>query len=205
MQEAIPNELSTEEKIKEAARKVFLRKGYAATRTRDIAEESGINLALINYYFRSKEKLFQQIMLEKATQLFGILQPIMQNQESSLDTKIDQIVVTYLDMLMANPDLPIFVLSEIRHNPANLQSLISLRAIISNSSFARQLREKQAAIHPIQFMLSMLGMCIFPFIAQPMIEKELTPEVSYKAIIEQRKKLLPIWIKNMIESEIPET
>ncbi len=55
---------STEEKIKEAARRVFTQKGYAATRTRDIAEESGLNLALINYYFRSKEKLFDIIMLE---------------------------------------------------------------------------------------------------------------------------------------------
>ena len=55
---------STEEKIKEAARRVFTKKGYAATRTRDIAEESGYNLALINYYFRSKEKLFDIVMLE---------------------------------------------------------------------------------------------------------------------------------------------
>ena len=62
--------LSTEEKFKEAARVVFTRKGYAATKTRDIAEEAGLNLALLNYYFRSKEKLFEIIMLEKITQLF---------------------------------------------------------------------------------------------------------------------------------------
>ena len=56
-----PN-LSTEEKIKAAARKVFMEKGYGASRTRDIAEEAGINLALLNYYFRSKEKLFNEII-----------------------------------------------------------------------------------------------------------------------------------------------
>ena len=55
---------STEEKIKIAARSVFHKKGYAATRTRDIAEEAGINLALLNYYFRSKEKLIDIIMTE---------------------------------------------------------------------------------------------------------------------------------------------
>ena len=55
---------STEEKIKAAARKVFTRKGFAATRTRDISEEAGINLALLNYYFRSKEKLFDLVMME---------------------------------------------------------------------------------------------------------------------------------------------
>ena len=53
---------TTEEKIKEAARKLFTQKGFAATRTRDIAEEAGINLALLNYYFRSKQKLFDLIM-----------------------------------------------------------------------------------------------------------------------------------------------
>jgi len=57
-------DLSTETKIKEAARVVFYKKGFSATRTRDIAEEAGINLALLNYYFRSKEKLFEIIMFE---------------------------------------------------------------------------------------------------------------------------------------------
>jgi len=55
---------STEEKIKNAARVIFHSKGYAATRTRDIADEAGINLALLNYYFRSKEKLFETIRLQ---------------------------------------------------------------------------------------------------------------------------------------------
>ena len=58
-------EISTEEKILEAASKVFTEKGFAGTRTRDIAEHAGINLALLNYYFRSKEKLFEQVMKAK--------------------------------------------------------------------------------------------------------------------------------------------
>ena len=57
-------DLSTEEKIKNAALKLFTRKGFAATRTRDISEEAGINLALLNYYYRSKEKLFELVMTE---------------------------------------------------------------------------------------------------------------------------------------------
>src|ERR1700748_2737311 len=61
-------EISTEEKIKAAAKKLFTQKGFAATRTRDIAEEAGINLALLNYYFRSKEKLFELIMMENFRQ-----------------------------------------------------------------------------------------------------------------------------------------
>jgi len=55
---------STEEKIKEAARIVFTQKGYASAKVRDIAKEADINLSLVNYYFRSKEKLFQLCMAE---------------------------------------------------------------------------------------------------------------------------------------------
>jgi len=50
---------STEAKIKAAARVVFHKNGFAATRTRDIAEEAGINLALLNYYFRSKQNHYE--------------------------------------------------------------------------------------------------------------------------------------------------
>ncbi|MGN6539204.1 MAG: TetR/AcrR family transcriptional regulator, partial [Ginsengibacter sp.] len=83
----IEKDTSTEEKIKEAARKVFMEKGFAATRTRDIAEESGINLALLNYYFRSKEKLFHEVMSEKIQQFFGVLFPIINDSSTKLETK----------------------------------------------------------------------------------------------------------------------
>src|SRR5215203_1539650 len=91
-------DLSTEEKIKDAARKVFTQKGYSATRTRDIAEEAGINLALLNYYFRSKEKLFEQVMMERMQQLFGTLLPYIIDAQTSLDDKLDLIVTHYIDL-----------------------------------------------------------------------------------------------------------
>ena len=89
-------DLSTENKIKEAARKIFTQKGYAATRTRDIAEEAGINLALLNYYFRSKKKLFDIVMLERVDELFGIFNNILSNKPS--DRNIDEIIKDIIDM-----------------------------------------------------------------------------------------------------------
>ena len=103
-------DISTEEKIKEAARKVFTQKGYAATRTRDIAEEAGINLALLNYYFRSKEKLFEIVILEKMQILLGKLGPALMDERTSLEQKVEQIAEHYIDALIANPDIPLFVL-----------------------------------------------------------------------------------------------
>ena len=111
---AATDTLNTEEKIKEAARVVFMRKGFSATRTRDIAEEAGINLALLNYYFRSKKKLFDLVMQEKILKLFGIIAPVLTDLSTSLETKIELIVSGYIDVLSESPDLPVFVLNELR-------------------------------------------------------------------------------------------
>src|SRR5688572_8380530 len=86
---------SSEQKIKTAADTVFTKKGYAATRTRDIAEEAGINLALLNYYFRSKEKLFELIMMEKLTSFFGTIVPVLNDAGLSLEQKIVSVSKRY--------------------------------------------------------------------------------------------------------------
>src|ERR1700733_13708884 len=90
--EAIEKNASTEEKIKAAARKVFTQKGYAATRTRDIAEESGLNLALINYYFRSKEKLFDIIMVENMQLFVHSVIDLLNDTKTTLQEKIKVLV-----------------------------------------------------------------------------------------------------------------
>lgn len=192
-------DLSTEQKIKDAARKVFTQKGYAATRTRDIAEEAGINLALLNYYFRSKEKLFEEIMLERIQQLFGTLIPILVNESSSLETKIDNIVNHYIDMLLAHPDLPIFVLSEIRKHPERLQNNIPIASFLEQSSFIQQVRLQKPDINPVHFILNILGMTVFPFAAKPIISTLTSVKnTGFEKMMEERRKLIPIWVRAML-------
>ena len=194
-------DLSTEEKIKEAASRVFTRKGYAATRTRDIAEEAGINLALLNYYFRSKEKLFQQIMAERMQQLFGVIAPILNNAALALEAKIDRIAEQYIDMLLIYPDLPLFVLSEIRNNPEQFVSKMNLKTLIVNSSYMKQLQERRPDIHPIHFLLNTLGLIVFPFVAQPVLEATgIASPAVFRNVLAERKKLIPAWLKMMLEA-----
>ncbi len=190
-------DITTEEKIIEAARKVFMQKGYAATRTRDIAEEAGINLALLNYYFRSKEKLFHQVMAEKVQQLFGVVFPIINNDALTLEEKIESLVEKYIDMLLENPDLPIFILSEIRANPERFKEAIHIRKILNDSSLIRQLREKRPDVEPIQFIVSVLGMAIFPFVAKPVLYLDNT---HFNALMKERKKLVTNWVKAILET-----
>jgi AcrR family transcriptional regulator len=190
---------STEEKIKEAARIVFTRKGFAATRTRDIAKEANINLALLNYYFRSKEKLFGLIMLEKMQKFFGFIGPIIYNEGLSLDLKIEEIVSNYIDMIQANPDMPFFILGESRNNPEIVMNAMPRKDFLKNSLFIRQLKEKKPDLDPYQFLLSMLGMTIFPFLMKPVFQK-LTDikDAKFKQMMTDRKNLISVWCKEIL-------
>ncbi len=191
---------NTEERIREAARVVFTKKGYAATRTRDIAEAAGLNLSLLNYYFRSKEKLFELVMMEKIAELFGAMRLIVNNKTTTLAVKIEKIAATYIDLLHRHPDLPIFVLSEIRNHPKDFAANTDLQEVLKNASLMQQLKAKRPDTNPIQFFLSLLGMTIFPYIVKPLLHtSEVTDEANFERLMAARKKMIPIWMNLMLE------
>ena len=102
-------DISTEEKIKEAARIVFTQKGFQGTKIRDIAAQADINLSLVNYYFRSKEKLFEIIMADTIQKLSDKIHPVLYDEQTTLIEKIGLIADHYIDYVLENPDIPFFV------------------------------------------------------------------------------------------------
>lgn len=193
-------DLNTEQKIKEAARRVFLKKGFAAARTRDIADEADINLALLNYYFRSKEKLFQQIMEESLHTFFSSVLPMMSNPDVKLKDKVPFFVDGYTDMLIANPELPVFILSELRNDPDHIVQTLQMNKRLNLSVLFNQVKEAQEAgelikMQPWDFLLNMLSLTIFPFVAKPMIQKlgEIDDQ-QFRQLVEGRKTM----IKDMV-------
>ena len=195
------NELSTEDKILIAASKVFTEKGFSGTRTRDIAEEAGINLALLNYYFRTKEKLFEQVMKVKIVLLFGQIIPIVTNEKTSLDEKIDLASVKYFDILTKNPNLPIFVLSEIQKKTSDVKSILPFEKVLSNSVLMKQIKERKPEINPYHFLLNFLSMTVFPFLGKPILQSfDLMNDAEFQKFVEERKTMVPMWIKMMLNS-----
>jgi AcrR family transcriptional regulator len=193
---------STEEKIRQAAKKVFLQKGYAGTRTRDIAEEAGINLALLNYYFRSKQKLFEVVMLEKIQKLLFSLLPAINDSSTTIEEKIDLVVNNYIDVLTENPDLPIFVLSEIQKGNFETFPALPIVKQVTKSVLFHQLAEKRPDLNPAHFIVSLLGMTIFPFVARPIIMiTGMFDEQSYMALMQERRKLVSNWMKNILNEK----
>ncbi len=198
---------STEDKIKEAARVVFTRKGYAATRTRDIAEESGFNLALINYYFRSKEKLFDIIMLEHLQLFIHSIMGTVNDPGTSLQEKIEALVSHYIDMLVKNPNIPLFVLNEINADPQKLIEKIGVQGVNRKELvIAKQWRAFAAAnkiaVNPVHMLMNVVALIIFPFVGSPVIRNRTGLSMEqFNALMEERKKLIPVWINAMMLSK----
>lgn len=198
---------STEEKIKNAARIVFFQKGFAATRTRDIAEEAGINLALLNYYFRSKSKLFEIIMLETLSGFIQTISIILNNEKTSLDDKVSQIATTYIDFIIKDPEIPIFILTEIRNNPTMLVKKLPISKVVLNSFFFKQHQMavnegKISEPNPLHFLMNLMGLVVFPFMAKPMIlAGNGLADDGFIALMQERKKMIPIWIKAMMTAK----
>ncbi|MDD2565085.1 MAG: TetR family transcriptional regulator [Salinivirgaceae bacterium] len=203
----VAKDSSTEEKIKNAARHVFHIKGYAGTRTRDIAEEAGINLALLNYYFRSKEKLFEIVMMETLRDFLQSLTSVFNDMESSFETKLEMVVNNYITLLVKEPEIPLFILSELRRNPTHLLQKMNVKEIIMQSYFVKQLLEvmeqnKMAQKDLLHLIINIIGMTIFPFVAKPIFQSigEISNE-QFSAMMEERKTLIPKWIKAILTSK----
>ena len=202
-----PADQTTEEKIKEAARLVFHKKGYAAARTRDIAEAAGINLALLNYYFRSKEKLFGIIMMESFQAFIQSIRDIFDDGSTSLEEKIETLVARYIDLLTQQPTIPLFLLSELRNRPEELISKINMKDVLIKSCFIRQFQEEVKAgrivpMHPMHFIMNLLSVTIFPFVASPLLQHlGNLSEKNFNDLMQQRKTLIPKWIGIILHSK----
>lgn len=191
---ALPQD--TEQKIKAAAQEVFFRKGYHGAKVKDIAEAAGVNIALLNYYFRSKEQLFEQIFQETFVSFFGRLVFLL-NTDLPLEEKITGLCEHYTDFLLTNPLVPVFILSEMQKGELHFFQRFPLPQTLMESQFARQLREEAEtgriqSIHPLHFFATLLGLLVFPVLAKPILSQVgQLDEAGYTAFLIERKTLVP--------------
>ena len=197
-------EASTEEKILDAARRIFTNKGFLATTIRDIATEADINVASINYYFRSKEKLFAYIMDETIKKLFDKIEPVLNNEETTVFEKVETCVGYYIDHILENPDFPFFMVNEVMAGNTTLPMIGKMRTL-ANSYFAKQLSALQTDgninFHPVNLLWNILGMIVFPFLTRPQqLKAGNFNAAEFDKLMQERKKLIPIWINQIINA-----
>lgn len=190
---------STIEKIKAHARTLFMEKGYASTTVRDIVSAAGINLALLNYYFRSKEKLFELVMRENIDKLFAVVLPILNDEQTALGHKLELLAAAYTDMILSDLNLPIFVLNELQQAPERFAEQISMNTAIMQSCYVKQLAQADPLTPPLQHLISYLGILLFPFFIRPVIKSSGDlPDEHFRSVMEQRKLLAPKWMAEIL-------
>lgn len=196
-----------EQRILDAAHRVFLRRGSAGARTQEIADEAGVNKALLHYYFRTKERLASAVFQRAAGKL---LPPVIATlaSDATLEDKVHRVVAIELDVLLRHPYLPGYIIAELTHNPARARQFLAalsgapLEQIVAGplETLEKQLRAEARAgrLRPIaadQFMLNLLSLCIFPFAARPMVQTVLRlDDDGFERLIARRKRELPAFI-----------
>lgn len=193
------------EKILAAARRVFLVKGMAGARMQDIADEAGINKALLHYYFSSKEKLFEVIFLEEAKKFFPKINMIFESN-LSLFEKIEVFTKEYIEVMQENPYLPMFILTQINQDSDKFLNKILGKTNQPNPQHLLAQIEQEVEkgtiqpISPVQLLMNLLSMCVFPFIGKPMMMHKIgLDELQFRRLMEQRKQEIPRFIINAIK------
>jgi TetR/AcrR family transcriptional regulator len=196
-------ELNTEQQILEGAKKVFIIKGFDGARMQEIADEAGINKALLHYYYRSKDKLFEAVFRESLGTFIPKLGELF-NSDLDLCNKISSFVNIYVDMLLANPYLPMFILHEINRDPHRIIYIMK-QSGLKPDIFIKQIqndikKKKIKTITPLQLLVNMLSLCIFPFAGRPIIQSMLfnNNKKEYDKFLLEREKEITKFILNSI-------
>lgn len=189
----------TEQRIINAAIKVFCEKGYDGARTRDIANEAGITHALINYHFKSKENLFN-VIIENS--LLGIRQKadeVLNNPDTTHIEKINTITATFASTINQYQELLLFFVTQIVMNTTHIAQKLNIHDLYFNSIFYKQLKEQGLTDQDcINLYINIISLSIFPFIGKNVLKQATGfTEEQFKFIIDTRSNLIPQWIQNI--------
>ena len=196
--------MSTEEKIFIVARNVFHKKGFSGARMQEIADEAGINKAMLHYCFKNKELLFQAVFKNAFGQLAPQINEIFNSNESVFE-KIIKFTNSYISFVIQNPYLPAFVIQEMNNNPEFVMSFLKDENKPNPSQFVLQIeKEIQSgiikSIKPKQLLLDVFSMTAFPFVAQTLVKGILEiSDSEFNLMMEERKTTIANQIINTIK------
>ena len=138
-------------------------------------------------------------MKVKILLLFGQIIPIVTNEKTTLEEKIDLASVKYFEILSKNPNLPIFILSEIQKKTSDIKAILPVNKVLKNSFIIKQIQERKPELNPFHILLNFLSMTAFPFVVKPILQTfDLMNDDEFQKFVEERKTLVPLWIKIML-------
>lgn len=196
--------MTTEEKIFNAARIVFQKKGFAGARMQEIADEAGINKAMLHYCFKNKQLLFEAVFMNAFSQLAPEINEIF-NSDATVFEKIRKFTNSYISFVIVNPYLPSFIIQEMNNNPEFVMSFLNHKNRPNPTPLLVQI-EKEIAdgiikpIPPKQLLLDIFSMTVFPFAAKILVKGIIQlSENEFNEMMEVRKTSIAETIINSIK------
>ncbi len=196
---------NTEKQILDAAESIFQTKGMDGARMQEIADKAGINKAMLHYYYRSKQLLFEAVFKNAFALLAPQLSAIL-NDESSIEEKIKNFTSNYISFIIKHPYLPNFVIQELNRNKDFILKLKGIEGFPNLDKFKKQVdfEVEKGYLKPIraeQLFINILSLSIFPFVASPLIKAFADlDETTYKQLMEDRKTEVAHFIINSIKT-----
>lgn len=187
---------STEEKILAAATKEFMQKGFDSARTTAIAKEAGVTHAMLHYYFRSKENLFEKIIDAKMSSIGELMLQSLSQSNLPLFERIRTAINRHLDFVSKNPELPHFFIREVYSHPERIRKIgeaLQVNATVLIAELQKDIDEAAGRgecrrVNAEMLLLDIVSLNIFSFLAKPVLEVVLNDLLSdNKRFIEQRK------------------
>lgn len=200
------DEVQTEKLIKQKAKILFFQKGFLTATTQEIADEAGVNRALIHYYFRSREQLLEVLLDETLTEKKEKVKKIL---TSSLPfrEKIRDFIDTIVDYGLKYPYLDNFIISETARRPDRVEVFCSKDRVRSSDLIREQLEEEIASskIAPISaehFMINLSALCNYPLLAKAVLQAiHGMSDAAYRKFLLERKRII---YRTIFNEEMPE-
>ncbi|PNW29021.1 TetR/AcrR family transcriptional regulator [Formosa algae] len=195
---------NTEQQILEAAKFVFQSKGMDGARMQEIADQAGINKAMLHYYFRSKQLLFEAVFNNAFSLLAPQLKAIL-NDESSIEDKIKNFTSSYISFILQHPYIPNFIIQELNRNPDFMIKMKENPNFPNLDKFKYQLNKDIQAgiIKPIsaeQLFINIMALNVFPFLAKPLLMAFTNSENdTYSQLMAERETEVSSFIINAIK------
>ncbi|WP_297696599.1 TetR/AcrR family transcriptional regulator [uncultured Eudoraea sp.] len=195
----------TEHIILDAAKRVFQNKGMDGARMQEIADEAQINKAMLHYYYRSKQLLFEAVFKNAFALLAPQLNSIL-NDESSVEEKIRNFTSNYISFISKHPYLPTFIIQELNRNPDFVLQMKEKKGFPNIEKFKKQIdvEIREGILKPIkaeQLFINIMALNIFPFVASPLIKAFVNiDDKAFKQLVEDRKTEVADFIINSIKA-----
>ncbi len=192
---------TTEEKILEAAKDAFIREGFSGARVRDIAESAGVNLALVNYHFGSKQELFDAVMGRALVAFRDNMLGMVHDGTTDLGTKFRKCVANYADMMEKNPLLLSFVMHELSRDTGGFAGQFAVKEVFLGSAMQRQLIEAGLSEERSeQFMVTMFSLLAGAYLTAPITKIVLSKDDGQmKEFFRKRTEELPELLEEIVE------